>query len=519
MLWTKENVQLLKKTDSLEYRILIYASGGKDAQIASQVIAAAGVASHVCSNYAELMAEMTKGCGAVLTVEEVFSRGALAELEQFIERQATWSDLPILLMTYQGANSAGIDDAVKVLGNLTLLERPVRTATLISAVKSALRARTRQYQVRETDKRKDEFLASLGHELRNPLGPIRTSMQVLKRMYPASSGVTEVREMVERQVTHLTRLVDDLLDVARITSGKVELKRERVSLEKVIVNAVEICKPILAKFNQKIDIDQPDKEVVLDADPVRLVQSLSNVLANAAKYSNEPARIFLTASVHDETVVFSIRDSGIGIEKESLSRIFELFAQNDPAPGRILDGLGIGLSLTKQFTEMHGGTIEAKSDGPGKGSEFILSLPIVISEPASEQATDWRLQHESISSASRKILFVDDNRDGADILRLLFESDGFMASTAYNGIEAIEAVKRSPPDVIVMDIGMPGMDGYEAARRIRDQPAGKDILMIALTGWGQESARLMTNEAGFDHHMVKPVNFDTLKRFLNPSQI
>jgi signal transduction histidine kinase/CheY-like chemotaxis protein len=507
------------KSANPEYRILIHAPGGKDAQIALQVIAAAGVTSHVCSGNDELVSEIANGCGAVLTVEEALSETALAKLKNLIELQPTWSDLPILLMTYQGANSMGLDDAVNALGNITLLERPVRTATLISAIKSAIRARTRQYQVREADQRKDEFLASLGHELRNPLGPIRSSMQVLRRMYPASSGAIEIREVVERQVTHLTRLVDDLLDVARITNGKVELKREHVILENVIVNAVEICKPILDKFNQRIDIDQPEKRVMLDADPVRLVQSLSNVLANAAKYSNEPAKIFLTASVHAETVVFSIRDSGIGMEKESLARIFDLFAQNTPAPGRILDGLGIGLSLAKQFTEMHGGTIEAKSDGPGKGSEFILSLPIVITEPASAHGIDQRLKKENINPASRKILFVDDNRDGADVLRLLFESDGFAASTAYNGIEAIEAVRRSPPDVIVMDIGMPGMDGYEAARRIRDQPEGKDILMIALTGWGQESARLMTSKAGFDHHMVKPVNFDVLKKFLNPTQV
>jgi signal transduction histidine kinase/CheY-like chemotaxis protein len=511
-------MQSMKLNDSLEYRILIYAPGGKDAQIASQVIAAADVASTICSSYAELIAEITKGCGAVLTVEEVFSENALAQLEQFVAGQPTWSDLPILLMTYHGADSARIDNAVRALGNLTLLERPVRTAALVSAVRSALRARTRQYQVRETDQRKDEFLASLGHELRNPLGPIRASMQVLKRMYPASSGVTQVREVVDRQVAHLTRLVDDLLDVARITSGKVELQRERVTLESVIVNAVEMSTPILAKFNQTLEIKKPEKEALLDADPVRLVQSLSNILGNAAKYSREPAKICLTVSVRHEKVVFSIRDSGIGLAKESLSRIFDMFTQNAPAPGRILDGLGIGLSLAKRFTEMHGGTIEAKSAGVGKGCEFILTLPIVIAKPTADQLNERALNDENLVHASRKILFVDDNQDGADVLKLLFESDGFTASTAYNGIEAIEAVKQSPPDIIVMDIGMPGMDGYEAARRIRKQPAGKDILMIALTGWGQESARHLTHEAGFDHHMVKPVNFDALKKILNPAQ-
>lgn len=501
----------------MEHRILIYAPGGKDAYIASQVISSAGVASFVCGSYAELLAEIGKGCGAVLTVEETFIDNPLSGLENIVANQPTWSDLPILLMTYQGADSIGIDNAVRALGNLNLLERPVRTATLVSAVRSALRARTRQYQVREADQRKDEFLASLGHELRNPLGPIRTSMQVLGRMYPASYGVIELREVVERQVAHLTRLVDDLLDVARITNGKVELKRERVTLESVIVNALEISTPILNKFDQTIDIDQPQKEVLLDADHVRLVQSLGNILSNAAKYSVKPGKVCLKATVQGNTIALSVRDCGIGLAKESLSTIFELFTQNAPAPGRILDGLGIGLSLAKQFTEMHGGTIEAKSEGIGKGSEFILTLPIVVTDAKPSTANDQRAGNDLSPSESRRILFVDDNRDGADVLRLLFESDGFMASTAYNGMEAIEAVQRTTPDVIVMDIGMPGMDGYEAARQIRSQPAGKDILMIALTGWGQESARQLTGEAGFDHHMVKPVNFAALKKLLNPA--
>jgi signal transduction histidine kinase/ActR/RegA family two-component response regulator len=503
------------KTGKLERRILVYAPVGKDAQMASQVLATAGIEPFICHDFPDLLAALQSGVGAVLTVEEALAAGALTPLAQYVACQPTWSDIPILLMTLHGADSVGLDDAVETLGNLTLLERPVRTAALISAARSALRARMRQYQVREADQRKDEFIASLGHELRNPLAPIRTSMLILKRMYPAASGVTQIREVVERQVNHLTRLVDDLLDVARITNGKVVLQRERTALSMVIGHAVEICASLLENTQRKIDVSQPTQPVLLNADPVRLVQSLANILANAIKYTIQPGTIGFNAHVDGENVIFRIRDSGIGLEKASLSRIFEMFAQSHQVPGRVPGGLGIGLSLAKQFTEMHGGTITAKSDGPGQGSEFVLTLPIVVSaDGAANGRYDQTIKTEADTFGNRRVLVVDDNRDGADMLQRLFEADGFTVATAYDGQEAVETVKRSAPDIVVMDIGMPGMDGYEAVRHIRAQPGGKNILMIALTGWGQESTRRLAAEAGFDHHMVKPVDFDVLKSFL-----
>jgi signal transduction histidine kinase/ActR/RegA family two-component response regulator len=500
---------------ALESRILLYMPVGKDAQMAEKVFASTGIASFACGDFPELFDQLTLGAGAILTVEEALAAGALAPLALYVARQPTWSDIPVLVMTHQGADSIGLNEATAKLSNLTLMERPVRTATLISAVRSALRARVRQYQVREAGERKDEFLASLGHELRNPLAPIRTSMGILKRLYPDVPGVTKVREVVERQVNHLTRLVDDLLDVARITSGKVELQREPTPLSAIIAHTVEICTPLLESGQHTIEVTQPPGPVVLDVDPVRLVQSLSNILANAVKYSIKPSTIFFKAEVENQTVTFSIKDQGIGLEQDSLMRIFEMFAQNVPAPGRAPGGLGIGLSLAKQFTEMHGGSIYAKSEGPDMGSEFILTMPVVI--PAEDGAAhnaapdaDDRSSAEDV----RRVLVVDDNRDGADMLRMLFEADGYAAVTAYDGEEAVCTAERSPPDIVVMDIGMPGMDGYEAVRRIRNQPGGKNILMIALTGWGQESARRLATEAGFDHHLAKPVDFNVLKSFL-----
>jgi signal transduction histidine kinase len=506
---------MVNKTDRLEARILVYAPAGKDAKMASAVLDTSGIEHDVCADIPTMIAELECGAGAVLTVEEALQEGALGPLGRFVARQPTWSDIPILVLTHHGADSAALDDAMQALGNLTLLERPVRTAALITAVRSALRARVRQYQVREADKRKDEFLAALGHELRNPLAPIRTSMHILKRMYPAAYAVTQVREVVERQVGHLTRLVDDLLDVARITSGKVDLQRQRVTLSSVVAHAVEICTPQLEANRHTIDVSAPAHEVVLDADPVRLVQSLANILGNAAKYTIHPGRIAFKVIVEGPNVIFTIKDSGIGMTPDSLERIFEMFVQNDPAPGRVLGGLGIGLPLAKRFTEMHGGSIVAHSEGIGTGSQFILTLPVVVeSAGAGHDSGHRHIEDEMVAAGNRQVLVVDDNRDGADMLQRLFEADGFTVVTAYDGVQAVEQVSRSRPDIVVMDIGMPGMDGYEAVRRIRQQPGGDDILMIALTGWGQEDARRLTAEAGFNHHLVKPVDFDVLKSYL-----
>jgi signal transduction histidine kinase/CheY-like chemotaxis protein len=498
----------------MEKRILIYAPVGKDALLASKVFRGAGLECFICTSIPEIMRELGNGTGALFIVEEALAAGALKPLAQYVADQPNWSDIPILVLTNHGVDSPGLQHVVEKLGNVTLLERPVRAATLVSSARSALRGRMRQYQMRETDQIKDEFLASLGHELRNPLAPIRTSMQVLNRMFPGPSNVSAVTRVVERQVAHLTRLVDDLLDVARITSGKVTLQREHVHLSAVVAHAVEICGPLLESGRHKIDVSYPVEDALLDADPARIVQSLANVLANAIKFTPDPSTIVFKAQVDNENVVFRIKDSGIGLECGALSRIFDMFAQSDPARGQILGGLGIGLSLTKRFTEMHGGTIYATSEGIGRGCEFVLTLPIVV-KPHPEVDTPSGGQAESHSDAqSLRIVVVDDNRDGADMLEMMLELEGYTVFKAYDGRQAIETVQQSRPHAVLMDIGLPDMDGYEAARRIRQQPGGKDIIVIALTGWGHEDARRLTIEAGMEHHFVKPVDPDVLRSYL-----
>ncbi len=494
----------------MENRVLIYAPSGQDAVLASKMLTLAKVENLVTGTAAELAAQLLLGVGAVLTVEEALSNGGLKAIGEFVLSQPGWSDVPVVLLTNRGPDSLSVRQAIGVLGNVTLLERPVRTLTLITSLQSVLRARAKQYQVRETDRRKDEFLASLGHELRNPLAPIRTSMGVLTHMYPDQAPVKKVSEVVERQVTHLTRLVDDLLDVARINSGKIELQRADTSFAAIIGHVIELCSAAAAAKRITINQVLPTEHVALYADYARVVQIVSNILSNAIKFTPAEGVIWVRAEVTDGSLHIRIRDTGIGLEPSALERIFAMFEQSRPPSGQIASGLGIGLSLSRQFAEMHGGSVHAASEGLGKGSEFVVTLPVVTAEPA--PASSAHTGAIELVDLRPKVLVVDDNRDACDSLQALFEMENYQVATAYDGYQAVQATEQAMPDMIVMDLGMPCMDGYEAARRIRSQPGSKEVLMIALTGWGQSDARQRTIEAGFDHHLIKPVNFDEIRQ-------
>jgi len=491
----------------VERRIVICAPTGRDAALTAKVLQSVGIHSIVCANTDELMSQLPLGAGALLLVEEVVSGAAMRPLAEYVASQPTWSDIPILLLTRSGADSLDVQRAVEHLGNVTLVERPVRTVALITATRSAVRARERQYQVRDADKRKDEFLATLAHELRNPLAPIRTSMGILKHLYPDSGQITQVRNIVDRQVAHLTRLVDDLLDVARITSGKVTLKKEQITLQSVVNHAVEISGSAMENKQHRLEVQAPDGLYLLDADHARLVQSVANLLVNAAKFTPAGGHIVLRAEVDGPVVTFTVADNGIGLEPSSLAKIFDLFAQT-PVPGEAPTGLGIGLSLARQFAEMHGGTLQASSKGLGHGSEFVLALPVVLEH--GQLAAPAPVADHATSGNTKKILVVDDNVDAANTLGALLGMDGFAVTTAYDGVAAVAAAKAHKPDVVVMDIGMPGMNGYEAARLIRQEAAGEKMVLIALTGWGQSSDKTQASLAGFDHHLVKPIDYDSL---------
>jgi len=371
-----------------------------------------------------------------------------------------------------------------------------------------------QERLREADRRKDEFLATLAHELRNPLAPIRNSLHLLRVGEPAANP-SAVVDMMERQVDHMVRLVDDLLEVSRITLGKIELRRERVELADVLRNALETSMPSLSEAGHRLERRLPDEPVLLDADPVRLAQIIANLLNNAAKYTERPGVVELEARVEEADLVVSVRDDGRGIEPEFLPRVFEMFTQADHSTGRSRGGLGIGLTLAQSLARMHGGRIEARSDGAGKGSTFVVRLPVVIDGESGSREEPGTASSPAVER--RRILVTDDVADSAESLAMLLRLWGHDARVAMSGQEALDAVERHPVDVVLLDIDLPDMQGYEVARRLRARPDGGGLRLVAMTGFGQAEDRRRSAAAGFDAHMVKPVDPAALKAFLSAS--
>jgi PAS domain S-box-containing protein len=375
--------------------------------------------------------------------------------------------------------------------------------------------RAAEEALKEADRRKDEFLATLAHELRNPLAPIRNSLHILRLAGTDNVAAQRVHEMMERQVNHMVRLVDDLMEVSRITRGKIELRKEQVELAAVVRSAIETSKPLIDAARHQLAISLPAEPLMLEADPVRLAQVLANLLNNAAKYTDAGGQIWLTARRAGPSAVISVRDNGVGIPAGMLHKVFDLFTQVDDNYGRAQGGLGIGLTLVRSLVDKHGGSVEVKSDGPGKGSEFVVRLPLAT---AGRGPHDQRRDGDSLSAvAPRRILVVDDNRDAGESLSLLLRFFGADVFTVHNGPAALEAIPNYQPAVVLLDIGMPGMDGYEVARRIRQQAEGREAILIALTGWRQEEDQRRSREAGFDYHLVKPVDLGALQALLASS--
>jgi PAS domain S-box-containing protein len=366
--------------------------------------------------------------------------------------------------------------------------------------------------LREADRRKDEFLAMLAHELRNPLAPIRNAVQLMRLNGTDDPDVQWARDVVERQVQQLTRLVDDLLDVSRISRGKINLQMGPVDLAAVVVRAVEISRPLIDARKHSLEVSLPEQAVWVEGDSTRLAQVLSNLLNNAAKYSEEGGRIDLTVEPSGGEAVLRVRDTGVGIAADMLSHIFEMFTQVQSSVGRSQGGLGIGLTLVRSLVELHGGSVEAHSGGLGHGSEFVVRLPLL--QEAAPPAAAGAKQQRPCKVAARNVLIVDDNQDAADSLALLLRRRGQEVRTAYDGPAALDLARAQPPDVVLLDIGMPGMDGLEVARRLRLDLGLKQALLVALTGYGQDEDRRRSQEAGFDTHLVKPVDLDTLEGLL-----
>jgi signal transduction histidine kinase len=440
-------------------------------------------------------------------------------LDTLLRVRARAPGVPVVVLTGLGdedignraVQSGAQDYLIKGQVDGPLLVRALRYAIERGRIEEELRRRVEQ--LAEMDRRKDEFLATLAHELRNPLAPIRNALHLLRMWGNRGPAAERVHEMMERQVRHMVRLVDDLLEVSRITRGKIELRKERVDLAAVVRSAVETSRPLIEAAHHHLAISLPPEPLILEADAIRLAQVIANLLNNAAKYTEEGGQIWLTARREGGEAAVSVRDSGLGIPADMLPRVFDMFAQVDRTLKRSQGGLGIGLTLARTLVEMHGGRVEARSSGPGQGSEFTVRLPLAAAESAAGSPAHGSAP-QAVGPSQQRVLVVDDNRDAADSLGMLLKYLGADAYVVYDGPSALEAVRTYRPSIVFLDIGMPGMDGHEVARQVRQEPEFRDVKLIAMTGWGQEEDRRRSQAAGFDHHQVKPANAETLQALL-----
>jgi signal transduction histidine kinase/CheY-like chemotaxis protein len=498
-------------------RLLLRLATPKDAEMTSAVLARAGIAALACGDLAELVVELERGAGALMLAEEALAEAGSARLGEWLASQPPWSDISVILVARHGADSRTVAQVMESLPNVTVIERPVRVASLVSTVRSTVRARLRQYEVRDlldglqaADRRKTEFLATLAHELRNPLAPIRTALALLQDHRRDAQSAARQLDLMRRQVDHMVRLVDDLMEMSRITRGKVRLQRVPVPLDMVIDDAVELSRPLVEAAGHVLAVERSGEPLVVDGDSVRLTQVFSNLLNNAAKYTPGGGRLRLSAAREGRDAVVRVADSGAGIAPEMLDSIFDMFVQVSGTDRAAQGGLGIGLTLVKSLVELHGGRVEAASAGLERGATFTVRLPLAAT-PAHVALVQPVPQQPDVAAAeSGSVLVVDDNHDAADSLGELLGAMGLGVQVAYSGEQALQAAAGRHFDVAVLDIGMPGMDGCELARRLRERPGLQDLRLIALTGWGQDSDRARFASAGFDHHLLKPVDPDAL---------
>jgi signal transduction histidine kinase/ActR/RegA family two-component response regulator len=505
-----------------EERVLVLAPTGRDAVLACQLLASMDVAGVACATAAELFREIEEGAGAVILADEALHPETTDGLRQMLGDQPPWSDLPLIVFTRGEQSSELMLEWMVPLGNATILERPVRLSTLMSAVKAALRARRRQYEIRDllrrqadADRRKDEFLAMLGHELRNPMAAIRNALWVLDEIGSQEERAVRQRGIIMRQTRHLVRMVDDLLDVSRVTLGKIILQRRPVDLRELAERCLaELGMEALARSNGlELAVEAQPARVM--GDPVRLEQVLCNLIQNAIKYTPRGGRLRVSVGTEGDEAVVRVRDTGVGLSPEMLQAIFEPFAQVESSRQRSEGGLGLGLPLVRSLAEMHDGRVEALSDGPGQGSEFVVRLPLLA-----EEIRPPRLHKPAAPAAAGRlqILVVEDNEDGRESLRELLEIWGHRVAVAGNGPEGVEMAFSLRPQVALVDIGLPGMDGNEVARQVRSILGDDEISLIAMTGYGQPEDRRRALQAGFDCYLVKPVDPTVLSQLLNESR-
>lgn len=503
--------------------VLVLPPTRRDGEVTLALLAQAGIEGVVCATPAELCEHMAQGVGVVMLTEAALCDPAIGELVAALALQPPWSDLPVVVLARDRQPPAVVAHVLERLGNVTLLDRPVSARSMLSAVGSALRARTRQYQIRdhlllqerteaalrESDRRKDEFLAMLAHELRNPLAPIANAVRLLDKDLTPERHRTVV-EMVRRQSAHMARLVDDLLEVSRVTQGRIELRKERLLLAHALLPALEAARLIASQQGQSLIFDVPP-DLQLEADPARLTQIVGNLLTNAVKYTPAGGHVRVSARMLECWVEIEVQDDGLGLDEALLPRVFDLFAQGATTLDRSRGGLGLGLTLVRRLAELHGGDAEASSLGPGLGSTFTVRLPRLQGTEASGTAV---MSATSPRLAPTTVLVVDDNADAADSLALLLQLNGHEVRVARSGPEGLDVARQWQPRALLLDLGLPGLDGYAVARMLRQEPATAGMAIVAVSGYGQESDREKTRAAGFDAHLVKPVDLEEAYRVL-----
>jgi two-component system, sensor histidine kinase len=500
-----------------EQRVLIFPPSRRDGEVTREVLRRAGLVCFVLHDANEVAQEIEAGIGALIMTDAALAIPSIQTVLTSLARQPAWSDLPIVLLCQTGPQMPAVS-GIKALTNVTVLDRPTSARTLISAVQAALRGRLRQYQTRDqlealrvaeenlrnADQRKDEFLAMLAHELRNPLAPIRNAGELLARTLPENSQVQTVAAIVKRQSSHLSRMVDDLLDVSRITQRRIELQHHPVNLSSVISQALESVEPLMREKNHKVFVATGYGPVYVNGDHARLVQCIANILNNSGKYTDAEGEIRVEVRNEPGQVTIAITDNGVGIPAELLPRIFDLFVQSNRSLDRSQGGLGIGLSVVRRLIEMHGGSVSAASEGPGRGARFEVALPTIAPPTQAEK------QESEQPTIPRRILIVDDNVDSADSLAMILNLSGHVAEAVYGAAEALERAAAFDPEIVLLDIGLPGIDGYEVARRLKS--SGSKARLVALTGYGQPEDVRRAHNAGFDKHLVKPVDLHHLLR-------
>jgi signal transduction histidine kinase/ActR/RegA family two-component response regulator len=509
-----------------EMAVLVLTPSGRDASLAAGALERAGFDAIVCEDGEALARRIEAGTGAAMLAEEALTPALLARLAAVLAAQPPWSDFPFLIFVERGATARENQLALETfvgLGNVTALERPLHILTMISAVRAALRARERQYAARDALeererelRQRDQFLAMLGHELRNPLGAMRNAAQLLRRGAATRASLERPLGVMERQIHSLTRLVDDLLDVARVTTGKIALQKERIDLAGLCRGLVDEIWAAAREHGLELFFEllsEPEgSQVIVLGDRVRLEQVLNNLLTNALKYTPAEGRIVVSLRVEAAApeVVLSVVDTGVGISADVLPGIFEPFTQSTRTLDRAQGGMGLGLSVVRALVDLHGGTVTASSPGLGQGTAFTVRLPLAAPTPG--EAREAPAASPKVAQPLR-VLVVEDSPDNRETLQDLLEEYGHEVHVALDGAEGVDRALALRPDVAIVDIGLPQLDGFEVARRVR-AAVGSQIVLLALTGYGQPEDRTRAAAAGFDAHLTKPLDLDALERLL-----